>query len=328
MRPDKPIERRKHKISSDLRNRVDESSCKAALAGMQTVHRHDGLDLLRVVPLIHQMSLSGSYTYKDLKSVYPRLQIIGDYSKEAESRKYRMRAKIEDNHSFLFMVYLMPVGRERQCWIEISPSEGVSIAGYKEFLKAIDAKLPGLTVSKVEYATDQYCIGSEDVEHLFFVERRHLYIGHQRVSYQWGDSFEIGARDRLNYTYYPAPAHSEGGKEADEYVCYERGEDKSRNDKGGWQTNVIDRVRLEHHAKRGTLRDHGIDTLADFIRDTKFYEFNHGRYHFRHFVGSPGLPRRGDDYPIEDRNGNIGMYMVLYQHFSHGQGLIPFLNHK
>jgi hypothetical protein len=288
--------------------------------GILKVESADYLDgKEKVEARIHQVSLSGKYRYRNFESKFKKkVGVDSSYSKKKEGRNYNTKLIIR-LPPFMLKVFVDPdsTSYAKPCWIEVSSGEE-SMQDFKELLRKMEKKLPGLTVAKVEYATDQFCTGADAAAALFDIELEHLYIRYQRNSYLYGGSqFNAGKKDRLNYVYYPSRRTSgdQMKDKEDEDKFYERGPDSKKEEDGGWLRDVIDRVRAEHTAKTTNLKKKGgIHTLSDLLKDSKFYELNHDRYQFRHF-NSRRLPKPWEAYSHKDKNDNPGMFLVEYQHY-------------
>jgi hypothetical protein len=95
---------------------------------------------------------------------------------------------------------------------------------------------------------------------------------------------------------------------------YERGPDHKRKDLQ-WALADTDRIRLEHTARRKTLRRHEIYELSDFIAKPQFHEINKNLYAFKYFDGSRKLTRFWNPYRTTDAKGNSGCFQLeLHRH--------------
>ncbi len=189
--------------------------------------------------------------------------------------------------------------------IEIHPRGDISLSDHKAFLVWLNKSIPGLTVSRIEYAIDQRCKSPSDVENLFWIELKSLYVPYQKtVRFFGGEKIEavgFGKKSRTNLTCWVGPQGEEDEIECEEnealeeenkkyakYKFYERGNDENKKN-GGWTFDNINRVRLEHTANREELVRNGILTLTDFVRNPKFFTINKNIWHFKRFKNSKRL---------------------------------------
>jgi len=124
-------------------------------------------------------------------------------------------------------------------------------------------EIGGMLVSSVEYTLDLFCNRPTEVENLLMMMRRSLYIPYQKSARIIGEhTSKWGDPSRMNSVY-----HLRLNK------LYERGDDNTKT-KEGWRFHDLNRVRLEHTAKRRELRKHGISSITDLIQDCRFNEIN------------------------------------------------------
>ena len=76
---------------------------------------------------------------------------------------------------------------------------------------------------------------------------------------------------------------------------YERGEDKSTWGEG-WYRSELNRVRVEFKANRQLLRDYGIQSLDDLVRNLNFENIFLPRFHLNIFRRSAVLPKENETY--------------------------------
>ena len=246
-----------------------------ALSGIQrdrsrSPYNYDPCPPLKIRPLIHKIVLTGDwdtakhdYDKVMRKKIFGNLYKDNDYKREERKSLYKEKW-IKQTRDFLINIYLFPEPRHRPPFrMEIHVDEHVKIYGLKGFLQRIWLALPTAKVSEIDYTLDQYCYNRHEVQNLFWVEMRNIYIPHQReVKMKGADPMERGDDNRMNMAY-----------RAGNVQVYERGPDKKKknapdpNNKnkkiGYWQFEDVDRVRLEYTAKRVRLRANSIDTIGD-----------------------------------------------------------------
>ena len=163
-----------------------------------------------------------------------------------------------------------------------------------EILDSLNGILPNMKVSSVEYALDLFCDKPSEVENVFMLIRRFLYIRNSKKARLFGEkTTNWGNAARMNFVYHFGRTK-----------VYERGPDDKKT-KNHWHFQDLDRVRLEHTAKRKELRQHGIDCLTDLMQDCSFFNINNGIYRLMSFTKTRKLPKYWDwDSKIEkDENG-------------------------
>ena len=270
---------------------------------------------LRIEAKLHRVVLTSgrnresSYSYSSIQQALGGLHRDKSYGPETGRHRYRMKL-LREFGDFSVVLFIHPTDYRPRCEIRIHPKGEVTIRRYREFLAWLNDRLPKLQVSKVEYTSDQYCLGPNAVRFLYEVERRWLYVPNQRTSasHQKEDTEEISAaievgETPMNFTFY-----------AGSVKMYERGPDKRRRGRG-WAEEDIDRLRFEHTAKREELKRNGIQTLSDLIEDAKFFRINQGLYNFRDFVGSNQLPKAWDGYIHPDKHGNADSFQLECIHY-------------
>lgn len=287
------------KARDELGLRTVESYIRIGLDGIKKLDNSNSP--FNIEPKIHRMRVSGKYGIKILREHLGKL-----YTNKKFIPKYRMpnyqKMHFGKHSNFRLVIFTEPIKPKMPiCYIEIHPQGDILMKEYKEFLLWLNKALPGLNVSSVEYANDQYCTNPEAVEELFNLEKRFLYIPYKRgVTLYNGEFLKLGKNVSMNSTY-----------RVGDVKIYERGPDKEKKGKG-WVKNKTDRVRLEYTAPRKKLKDSGIKTLTNFISSPEFYQINKGIYNFKYFDGSKKLPKIWEDYLTEDKNGNCGIFQLEF----------------
>jgi hypothetical protein len=285
------------KFRKELGKSLAGSIIRDKLEGIQRVGGWDGL--LNIVPRIHRMMLSSPYQYNELKQQIGKLKLDNSFKPDDRMPNYNKKY-IRNCPGFLVIIFT----NRKEPFLPPSmmflyPRKDIEIDDYKGFLLWLDSVLPGLKVSSVEYANDQFCKDHHSVREVFGVEKRNLFIPYKKIARLYGPNFaKIDKNIILNAVF-----------EAGDTKVYERGLDKNKVGLG-WPEDKLDRVRLEYTASRTKLTKNGINTLKDFIDDPNFFRLNKYIYYFRFFDGSNKLPKICDGYPNEDMNGNCGMFQL------------------
>jgi hypothetical protein len=289
------------KLSIGVRKSVADNYISMSLDG---ISRSDGgqeywKQPYNIEAKIHKMVLTGNYKFTALQESLSDLYVDDSFKPSERMPNYRTKL-IKNRNDFTLIIFINPINYRPQCLIEIHPQRNVSIHIYKSFLIALDNALPGLRLSLVEYALDQYCLDHRAVENLFWTEMRYLYVPYQRMSRVDGELLmNWGENTRMNSVY----------RIANLVKVYERGEDNKKK-RGYWQNEDLSRVRLEFSALRRHLLSSGINTLRDFIDHPKFKRVNKSIYSFRCFRNSRVLPRYWQAYTHEDEKGNVGAFQT------------------
>ena len=253
--------------------------------------------IINVEAKLHKICLSGRYNYPRISK-----RLGGLYLNPNKNRGYG-KEYVRQYPGFYLIICVNPFqGNLPRCYIEIHPRESTSARKYKKFLIALDKKLPGLKMSRVEYAIDQYCLTPQTAEILFETEVENLYAPYQRSANmdEVRDGIIYGKKYRLSRVF----------RIGVNQKIYERGQDTKKFN-GGWPVLIFDRVRLEHTASRDELRVNGINTLADFIENPKFFKLNSRKWLLRQFK-SKTLPRPWQ-YEATFQNDYHGSFHMEYR---------------
>jgi hypothetical protein len=297
------------KFAKFLPERQVSSYVNVVLDGIKRVESNsfDSISPFDIRCFLHTMHLSGNYFYNEITNNIGRIykETSHDLSKRAPSYKSKY---VLNQKRFLIIIFLDPIKDIfPPCYIEIHPKEPVGLRTYKKFLVWLDANLPGLKVSRVEYTSDQLCLGPLEATRLFFAEREHLYVPRVRSLRNcrlFGEDLSNYSNfDRHNYVFRPGPLK-----------LYERGPDRKKKNEA-WNFVDCDRVRLEFTAKGRLLNKMGIGLLEKFLQSPKFYEINTNKFHFRYFLGSKKLPKISSGYAngvrTEFRGSFLAQHIVL-----------------
>jgi hypothetical protein len=250
---------------------------------------------------LHRLVLSGDYLYSKCIKALGKLKIDNTFVRKERCPYYQTKS-IKQYKDFYLNIFAFPVAPIYPlCFIEVHPKTDLPVQTYKKFLKELDSDMPYLKVSSVEYAIDLFCNNPEQTGSLYWLIRRCLYLTHQREA-KTLDSTQI---EKHGKTIERNEVYRVGGK----FKVYVRGHDLIKKD-GGWNLENINRVRMEHTAKRTLLRENGIELLPDLIKDSRFLDVNKGKWQFKKFEGSKKLPKFWQQYSTQDDNGFAGSYQA------------------
>jgi|TARA_B100000959_G_scaffold206867_1_gene217023 hypothetical protein len=260
------------------------------------------LNIQKIIPLIHRISISGNYNYNELVRKLGKLmedtKYIPDERMPGYDKKYFRQFK-DGNNITIFVNPNIP--GMPYCYIQFSYPTN-------QFLQYLNNKLPGLKMSKVEYTIDCFC---RDNSKFFDALRHNLFIPRAREAY-------LEQVDNGNRTYRVWIVK-----------LYERGDDSKKQNDDSYLQKDIDRVRLEFTAPYRILKKYGIGYLSSFIDNPKFFEINCDLYHFCSFRdNSRVLPGLGERYDAEDKNGHKGAFQQQYIRDRHNGSVKNILQSK
>lgn len=170
------------------------------------------------------------------------------------------------------------------------------------FLSEISKYLLNACVVSVEYTVDIFCKAPEDVERLFYILRRYMYVPHSKRTLIIGSGRHVQWGKRTENAVYRLTSN---------FKMYERGKDKLKK-RGHWNYSDIDRVRIEFTAKSHHLKVLNIKHLDDFRQSPKFSEMILNRFHFMKFRPLADLPTEYDPYDAYDKDNNADSFQELY----------------
>jgi hypothetical protein len=229
--------------------------------------------------LLHRHGFAGDYTYTELEErLGNKIYETADRSKNYRSDSYRKTGWVGFNNRKLRLFWSRKHPCLPLCKIEISnPGQ--------EYLARLNEALPNLEPYLIEYTVDLYCSSWIAVRRLFEVLVRYIYVPWgRRPKCHRGHSSNNRQSSALNRTCYIS-----------RLKIYERGDDKIPWGKG-WLRKELNRVRVEFKANRQVLRDNGIQTLGDLLRNCNFEEVFMKHFEFKIFEGSIILPTENGSY--------------------------------
>lgn len=301
-----------------LKKRELQSTKSTALSYIRQIKRTREYDIKAI---LHRIILSGDRWKREIHNLNAIKDFLGDlwfdpnFKPEDRGGMYEAMF-VKQLLDFQINIPTTPLtGFYPPIMVEIHPRKDISLESHKDFLIQLGKSLPGLKVSKVEYAIDIYCPLVADV--LFWVFQHSLSIPHQRTIRFFPDRFtSLGKRTNCSIIW---------GYEDDPDRVYERGEDGDKKGEG-WDYDNVDRVRLEHTANWKELRNHGISTLEDLINTPKFHEINKGIWNFRRFKQGKRLkkkfPQEWEDYSEKDDRGYSGSFQAQYIRLGKPRGYV------
>lgn len=265
--------------------------------------------LLGILGRIHKISLSAKPDMPDgyhsyLKNIFGNISINKDFIPDKRmpnyNKQYVVYSDICNIHLFTDSENFRP-----PLYIDVIPKENTSTAKYKEFLAYLNDLIPKLKLSSVEYTLDLFCNRASDVEWFFSLLSRCMYVPSQRkVNFLGEDLVNFGDNTRMNAVF----------RIGDDTKIYERGNDDDKETTGGWKYVNLNRLRLEHTARRVELKKHGLNLLSDFLNNCLFHELNQTVYNFIRFYKLKHAPSHyiWDSYTAKDEKGNSGSFQLEY----------------
>ncbi|WP_041532078.1 hypothetical protein [Pelobacter propionicus] len=292
---------------------------KAMAECMQRSLTRDAFDkIVAVEAKIHRIKLSGEkikgqkmqglYDYDSFKKIFPKAGFNSEFVPDDRMPNYNVQLTVDmDMYKLNIFTY-----RNKGCCppfcLDVTPKECVSLSDFYNSLIKLNNLIPNMCVSSVENTIDIYCDTPADVEWLFWLLRRAVFIPYAKDATQNSiDTAEWNDKLRLSmFQHY-------GG----DTKIYPRGNDCDKKKGKGWPLDTFNRVRLEYTPdRRMLLNKFNIDKLSDFLRDCKFQDINGMNYNFRRFEGSGNYPEYYEDdwsnYSAEDKNGNTGAFQNEY----------------
>jgi hypothetical protein len=287
----------KKKDKNELRLRTVESHIHVVMGGIAEAYVRGQGDSPLIKSFLHKITLNSSWdTFlednRSIQNIWGNLYLNPSFVPAQRMPSYNEQY-IKKGTIYDVIIFKDPASLQPPLRIEIIPHEKCSALELKISLSKIAERMPDLSVSSVEYTTDIFCYSPQAVEMLFKDVVKFIYVPYKRASGFLNDDqdFEWGDTVRINRVFRSNPK------------VYERGPDtKKRN--GQWIYPDMDRVRLEHTLNREKLSKYNIKTLADLIRNPKFYEINKDVYQFRCFEKSNVLPKPWQKYTAAYFYGN------------------------
>jgi hypothetical protein len=261
-------------------------------AGRAIAHVEAKLDRIRVF---------GRYDYSEISNKLGPLATDQTLTSEKRNKNYDTKVikEIKDFPDFFLTVLInnkKPFSP--QCSIEIHPRNDVPLKAHKAILAWLNTRLPNLSVSKVDYVVDQFCVDHVGATILFWVDRRCFHLSYRKKGKILGD--HTNQKDR---------SRSLGYKIGRYHRVYERGTESKRQGKD-WFLKDVDRVRLEHTANRMKLRKYGINTLDDLIDNPRFSVLNLHRWRFMQFLKLRKLPKFWQPHSTKEQSGHTGSFKL------------------
>lgn len=195
--------------------------------------------------------------------------------------------------------------------MEIIPKEKTSANNFRDYLAELNELVPNLHPSEVEYTLDLFCKQPREVESLFLMVKRSLYVPYKNNPKAYDNYPDSSEDKRYNSSFYAARSvkiYERGNDDKKEKYAHNSGKSKK-----GWCHDNLNRLRLEHSANRTKLTKHGINTLSDLISDCSFFEINKNIYKFKCFI-SKTLPNYWlwQSYSTVNEEGSKGAFQIEY----------------
>ena len=242
---------------------------------------------------LHRVNLSGSYVYDQLTDALGDLWVDGGFDPSTRGSNYASKGA-RRFPAALVEVQFNRVRPVPQAFLSVFPNGDVSVREHRNVLIRLLERLPELNVSSVEFAADLFCVRDGFVGLLFYSLLGALYVPYQKYV-RFYDEEGKGGGAGMNEVARFGPNDK----------VYERGCDDRKQIGGGWRREDLDRVRVEHTAKRVELKNLGIRTLVDLIAEPKFAEISSKWWKLSEFRTAQGLPAPYDEYISSGGAGGI-----------------------
>lgn len=279
-----------------------------------------GYDIDRIEAKIHRVILSGEkikgqkldglYDWDTFKGIFPNAGINYDFVPDERMPNYNVQFTVDtDEYKLNFFTYRKEgKGFCPPFYMDVTPKGNVSPTVFYKSLADLDKVFPKMCVSSVEYAIDIFCDSPKDVEWLFFLLRRTLFVPYAK---------EAKMKDEKSTTWDEKIGLSFTQHYGRDTKIYPRGDDDDFDDKEEcWPYDKLNRVRLEYTPNRRELKNITINTLTDLLLNCKFQEISGKVYSFNRFEGPENYPEYYEsdwsNYSAEDGNGNKGAFQNEY----------------
>lgn len=306
------------KISQTRRKNPEKLSSDIARMHVDNFTRYAIQNIVEVQARIHRIILNCPWDKKPIEKLDIYFKKIFNNVGQNPDRVPRKRMKGYKNQlisvNSICKIYIfidridgiLPVFR-----MEVVPRENTSPIEFRNYLAELDRLIENLHPTEVEYTLDLFCNLPREVESLFQMIKRSVYVPYKNNPKLFVNPPHASEQKRFNSTF----------NAADDVKIYERGYDetkekylhKSAEIKKGWSHENLNRVRLEQTVKRPKLTKHDIVTLSDLISDCRFHELNKDIYKFKSFM-SKTLPNYWDwpSYSIANEQGHKGAFQFEY----------------
>jgi len=260
-----------------------------------------GRAILKVKASLEKIRVFGHYNFDEISKKLGPFEIEESPISDKKTNNYDTKVirGIKDFPDINLSVLVNHKKRfSPQSSIEIHPENDISSETHKAFLVWLGERLPGLNVSKVEYAIDQFCVDHVGARIIFWVNRRCLHIVHRRMGRLFGDD-KNNAEHVKSLTYKAGRYHK----------IYEKGPSTKKHGQS-WFLEDVDRVRLVHKVNRTKLKKYGISSLEDLIKNPRFSVLNIQRWRFMQFLKLRKLPRFWKPRAVKDQGSCSGYFKL------------------
>lgn len=227
--------------------------------------------ILRVLPKLMSVSLSGPYCCEDLK-----MKLNGNIKKSLRKNPAYRHSFMRWGKGYFFKICCDPLDSLRpDCSLVVVFRDSTSTENKKQVLSTLDEMLPELKLSKLRYGIDLICDSPEEVETLYKLLNDNIFVPQRKIRKKtWADVAVYEDEDRSNNVSFV------GSKRR----ILERGPENKKKADGSWPYEVIDRVRLEYTCDGNTLRKREFYTICDLINDSHFLSVIEGKWIFKRFT--------------------------------------------
>ena len=286
----------------DQAKRTEDMLVKEALGG-----------ITNIVPRIHRITLSGG---QDALTQFKNL--TGVTTREARNPEHKCMPLYSwigygrfNGHRFI--LYESPANLYLPAFMikvkDLSPTDMVELS----------TSVPGLMLSAAEYTIDFMCRDQPAVSRLYHHLIRYCHFPRKGFPVIRGGEFEGLEVNREWNSVYHVPNRGGKGKmnqgefTIKDYVIYERGPDRIKEEKG-WHIKDVDRVRYEVKVKGKTklMQSMGLNVFERFAQRPEFKTIMEDRIRFRAFSNSSQLPPYGFPYTPLLQGGVPESYQQIY----------------
>ncbi len=270
--------------------------------------------IYKIEPKLHRITLSGNYDYPKLKDRLGDIYILPSPGKRHPNYRSKSSKQWEGIKGGLTIFFNPQKAYFPPCMIELTAPEKET----KKILSSIAEKLPGLKLSKIEYAIDLYVREPIRARLLFNRLWKNLCPPYQRGVDKRGQRAKYGKKTVIMTHRNLYKIKSRSKKFSSYFKIYERGNDNDKNNRSHkWDFNNLNRVRIEFTAIRELhdLYNKKLDTLEDLIEDPKFAQMMRNRIQFKRAKRSSKLlPQPYEGYKTPNEQGHIGSFFIESRH--------------
>lgn len=274
-----------------------------------------------IEPKLHRIILFGPYNYQELTERLGALKVLPKPEGRRPNYQGMASKQWKGIKGGLTIFYNQKEGKKQSaCMIELTAPKNEP----KEPLKRLMKKLPELKISKREYAIDIIVYRPIDARVIFNCLWKSLCPLHQReASCKGGQRIIYGKKIDIITSQNIELIDNRLARLGNGFKIYERGNDSDKNERGIWNHEHLNRVRIELTVKREFDKNNKSskskvkkpDTLEDLIKEgPKFTQTMTPKIRLiRAKESSKALPKEWEGYKTEDEYGNIGSIFIEHR---------------